>query len=133
MPKFRTRSNKNFSYGRQLQFAGRNALKTHMALVRRHSAPVLQKYGIKNRHELRAAYACDRYRKITGQPAPVIAGGRRNSKEEDLKAREIIARELGHNRPDVLSAYIGSSRARPSSQINKSPAAGEPPCLPMPN
>ena len=86
-------------------------LSNFVALIRKHSKPVLNKYGIKNRHELRAAYACERYEHLTGFSAPVIAGRRQASKEDDLKAREIIARELGHNRPDVLVAYIGSSKS----------------------
>lgn len=87
-----------------------------MALIRKHSRPVLQQESIKNRHELRAAYACERYRQITGKPAPVIAGGRQISKEDDLKAREKIAGELGHNRSDVLAAYIGSSKTKSSKE-----------------
>lgn len=33
--------------------------------------------GIKGFHELRAAYACERYQQYTGYPAPVMTGGQR--------------------------------------------------------
>ena len=84
-----------------------------MALIRKHSRPFLRQHGFLNRHELRAAYACERYQKITGKPAPIITGGRRASKEDDLKAREMITTELGHSRPDVLAAYVGSPKTKP--------------------
>ncbi|RLA51236.1 MAG: integrase [Gammaproteobacteria bacterium] len=61
-------------------------------------------------HDMRAAYACERYQGITGCPAPVITGERQASKSLDSRARMILAHELGHNRTDVVAAYIGSSR-----------------------
>ncbi len=60
---------------------------------------------LKGFHDLRAAYACERYEQLTGHPAPVVAGER-----DDLAAREIISAELGHGRVDVVSAYVGSAR-----------------------
>lgn len=65
---------------------------------------------LKGFHDLRAAYACDRYEQLTGAPAPVITGERIVDKESDLAAREIISAELGHGRVDVVSAYVGSAR-----------------------
>lgn len=59
-------------------------------------------------HDLRAAYACDRYRQLTGHPAPVVAGHRIASQAADYAARLRIAEELGHHRIDVVAAYIGS-------------------------
>ncbi len=61
-------------------------------------------------HDMRAAYACERYQAITGHPAPVIAGVRRAQKTLDTHARTIISQELGHNRPDVIAAYVGSGK-----------------------
>ncbi len=61
-------------------------------------------------HDMRAAYTCERYQAITGYPAPVIAGKRQVDKILDQKARTILAQELGHNRTDVVAAYIGSSK-----------------------
>jgi len=65
---------------------------------------------LKGFHDLRAAYACERYEQLTGRPAPVVAGERVADKREDLAAREIISAELGHGRVDVVSAYVGSAR-----------------------
>ena len=61
-------------------------------------------------HDLRAAYACSRYQKLTGSSAPVITGYRTVDKLTDKSAREIISQELGHNRIDVTNAYLGSMR-----------------------
>lgn len=60
-------------------------------------------------HDLRAAFACERYQEITGNPAPVVTGQRTASYEKDLKAREELAILLGHNRISVVNSYIGSS------------------------
>ena len=67
-------------------------------------------YGLEKIHDLRAAYACERYEQLTGSQAPVIAGVRRASRDEDHKARDVIAGELGHARRGVVAAYVGSSR-----------------------
>ena len=66
--------------------------------------------GIKGFHDLRAAYACERYRQITGTHAPVIEGKRTVDKSLDHQARRIIALALGHNRTDILVSYIGSAK-----------------------
>lgn len=42
-----------------------------MREVVRPARGILQKYGVKGFHELRAAYACERYEEITGHPAPI--------------------------------------------------------------
>ena len=78
--------------------------------VRHYSGVVLKQKGLTNRQDLRAAYACERYQKITQCTAPVVARKRLCSRSLDHLARGIIARELGHNRTDVLASYIGSSR-----------------------
>lgn len=69
---------------------------------------MLQTFGIRRLHDLRAAYACERYKELTGQMAPVFSG-RSCDREADLSARKIISRELGHGaeRTDVVAAYIG--------------------------
>jgi integrase len=72
---------------------------------------VLHGHGLKGFHELRAAYACERYEQLTGFSAPVNGGrGHREDRELDQRAREQISHELGHNRIDVVSAYIGGRR-----------------------
>ena len=59
-------------------------------------------------HDLRSAYACERYQELTGQLAPVMNGGRLAvNRDTDRAARLVIAEELGHHRGDVLSHYIG--------------------------
>jgi len=60
--------------------------------------------------DLRAAYACERYRELTGYEAPVVAGQRCAEKSVDRYARRQISQELGHNRIDVVAAYVGSAR-----------------------
>jgi hypothetical protein len=61
-------------------------------------------------HDLRAAYACERYAALTGRPAPVIAGQRLADRQTDRTARQTISQELGHHRSEVVAAYIGSGR-----------------------
>lgn len=57
-------------------------------------------------HDLRAAYACQRYQMETGHKAPVFGAGILD-REVDYDARKIISLELGHERIEVASAYIG--------------------------
>jgi hypothetical protein len=73
-------------------------------------AAVRNDFGLKKIHDLRAAYACQRYRQLTGSVAPVIAGGRCADRISDRAARQTIAQELGHARIDVVAAYIGGGR-----------------------
>lgn len=69
------------------------------------------KTNIRGFHDLRAAYACERYQQITGYPAPVLTENKRTAdKTEDQNARIIIALALGHGRPQVLQSYIGSAQ-----------------------
>jgi hypothetical protein len=67
-------------------------------------------HGLRGFHDLRGAYACERYKQITGCSAPAVDGRRGASKEDDVRARQIIAQELGHGRIDVVAAYLGSAR-----------------------
>ncbi|MDD2062077.1 integrase domain-containing protein [Pseudomonas sp. 25571] len=69
---------------------------------------ILHRHELKGFHELRAAYACKRYEHLTGYAAPVNGGHRhRIDPDLDRQARLQISLELGHNRIDVVSAYIG--------------------------
>ncbi|MEY9332001.1 hypothetical protein ABH911_002312 [Pseudomonas protegens] len=72
---------------------------------------ILQALGLKGFHELRAAYACERYLQITNHLAP-INGGRCYQLDQhlDQEARAKITNELGHRRIDVVSAYIGGRK-----------------------
>lgn len=68
----------------------------------------LHEHGLKGFHELRAAYACERYEQLTGHAAPVHGGHcYRIDRDLDQQARQQISLELGHYRVDVVSAYIG--------------------------
>ncbi|MES2818723.1 MAG: integrase domain-containing protein [Pseudomonadota bacterium] len=69
---------------------------------------LLHLHGLKGFHELRAAYACERYQQITQHPAP-LNGGRcyQLDRPLDTQARRQIGYELGHGRIDVVAAYIG--------------------------
>lgn len=66
----------------------------------------MQDNGVKGYHDLRSAYAADRYEQLTGHSAPTN-GGQIADKNVDKSAREQISAELGHGRIDVVSEYIG--------------------------
>lgn len=68
----------------------------------------LQAAGVSRIHELRAAYAADRYHQITDHAIPLLGG--RAPRNVDRAARMQIAQELGHGRIDVISAYIGGAQ-----------------------
>ncbi len=84
---------------------------TYAAFIQRTVLPareILHKHGIKGFHELRAAYACERYEQLTSRTAPINDGhGDRIDRDLDHWARQQISVELGHFRIDVVSAYIG--------------------------
>jgi hypothetical protein len=69
---------------------------------------VLHAHDLKGFHELRAAFACERYEEITQHRAP-INGGQCYAVDRclDREARMQISHELGHGRIDVAAAYIG--------------------------
>ena len=60
-------------------------------------------------HDLRAAYACERYEALTGHAAPA-AGGQIEDRDRDAAARLAVAEELGHGRIDVVAEYVGGRR-----------------------
>jgi integrase len=69
---------------------------------------ILHAHKLKGFHELRAAYACERYEQITLHPAPINAVSHDHvDRNFDHGARKQISYELGHGRHDVVSAYIG--------------------------
>ncbi|MCW2269233.1 integrase domain-containing protein [Pseudomonas sp. JUb96] len=69
---------------------------------------ILHAHNLKGFHELRAAYACERYEQITQHRAP-INGGQccQVDRYLDREARWQISYELGHGRTDVVAVYIG--------------------------
>lgn len=60
-------------------------------------------------HDLRSAYACQRYQELTGHAAP-CAGGSIQDRAVDLAARLIVSAELGHGREEVVAEYIGGKK-----------------------
>ncbi|KAB0525577.1 integrase domain-containing protein [Pseudomonas brassicacearum] len=91
--------------------APNESYKEFMQSVVQPARDLLHDHGLKGFHELRAAFACERYEQLTGLNTPVN-GGRvhREDRELDQRARQQISHELGHNRIDVVSAYIGGWR-----------------------
>lgn len=69
---------------------------------------IIHKHDLKGFHELRAAYACERYEQIAHHPAPINGGHcYQLDRSLDQDARIQISYELGHNRIVVVVAYIG--------------------------
>ncbi|MGV8617634.1 integrase domain-containing protein, partial [Pseudomonas aeruginosa] len=74
----------------------------------RSARDILHAHNLKGFHELRAAYACERYEQITLHPAPIKSGQCcQVDRNLDREARWQISCELGHGRIDVVAAYIG--------------------------
>jgi len=70
------------------------------------------KAGFHKLHGLRHQYAQERYERITGWKSPVCGGPKRAvlssaDKQLDNTARQLISRELGHERIEVLAVYLG--------------------------
>lgn len=76
--------------------------------VVRHSRDILHGHNLNGFHELRAAFACERYEQITQYRSPISGGDcRQMDWHLDREARRQISYELGHGRIDVVAAYIG--------------------------
>lgn len=69
------------------------------AILRKHTGAAF--------HDLRAAYACERYTAMTKCPPPVVADRSLADRATDRETRMILALELGHRRLNVTSSYIG--------------------------
>lgn len=69
---------------------------------------IMHAHNLRGFHELRAAYACERYEQITQHRAPINDGQCcLVDWNLDREARRKISYELGHRRIDVVAAYIG--------------------------
>jgi hypothetical protein len=76
--------------------------------IARPAREILHTHNLKGFHELRAAFACERYKQITHHPAPINGGScYQLDRHLDQEARAQISYELGHSRVDVVSSYIG--------------------------
>lgn len=69
----------------------------------------LQAEGIAKLHDLRASFACTRYEQLTGFLPPVFTRKIPDA-ALDLKARSEISIELGHERIEVTSGYVGGRK-----------------------
>lgn len=71
--------------------------------------PALKKNGVQRLHDLRAAYACNRYQDVSGSVAPRNQVDRLllASSSADTNARAVITGELGHGRIEIVSSYVG--------------------------
>ena len=102
-------------FARQISPAGsRNLIAPHESYLNvlqeiiRPARDILQAHNLKGFHELRAAYACERYEQVTQHRAPINGGQcRQVDRCLDREARRQISYELGHGRIDVVAAYIG--------------------------
>ncbi|MFJ3523848.1 integrase domain-containing protein [Pseudomonas sp. NPDC090203] len=102
-------------FTRQISPAGsRNLLASHesysslLLQIIRPARDILHAHNLKGFHELRAAYACERYEQITRHSAPINGGHcYQVDRSLDREARKQIGYELGHGRIDVVAAYIG--------------------------
>jgi protein tyrosine/serine phosphatase len=68
--------------------------------------------GFSKTHGFRHAYAQERYKELTGRDCPACGGKiskelTTEEKAQDLKARLEISHELGHNREEISSVYLG--------------------------
>jgi len=76
--------------------------------ITRPARDILHAHNLRGFHELRAAYACERYEQITQHRAPINGGHCcQLDRNLDREARRQISYELGHGRIDVVAAYIG--------------------------
>ncbi|WVD64740.1 integrase domain-containing protein [Utexia brackfieldae] len=71
-----------------------------------------QKVGLNKMHGLRHAYAQTRYETLTGWKSPKAGGltSKELTPEQQIKdqwARQVISRELGHERIEVVAVYLG--------------------------
>jgi site-specific recombinase XerC len=69
--------------------------------------------GLSKMHGLRHAYAQRRYEELTGWKSPAAGGPpsktlNREQRDQDDQARLIVSRELGHERRQVVSVYLGT-------------------------
>lgn len=85
--------------------------KRYVDQLRRYERQTAQA-GLSRMHGLRHAYAQERYRELTGWDCP-LAGGPDMSRlsadhrEVDREARLEISRELGHEREQITTTYLG--------------------------
>ena len=97
------------------RLAGRGSLipaernyRQQLRVYERHTANA----GLSKLHGLRHAYAQGRYEELTGWRAPAAGGPTsgsltREQRAVDREARLVISRELGHEREQITTVYLG--------------------------
>jgi hypothetical protein len=97
------------------RLAGRGSLipaernyRQQLRVYERHTANA----GLSRLHGLRHAYAQGRYEELTGWKAPAAGGPTssslaRDQRAIDREARLVISRELGHEREQITTVYLG--------------------------
>lgn len=73
-------------------------------------------------HGLRHAYAQTRFEELAGFACPAAGGPTRDrmtpaQREADEDARVLLSEELGHCRPQITNAYLGSSVPRRRAEL----------------
>ena len=76
--------------------------------IHRVALPILKEFNILKIHDLRAAFACDEYKKELGIDAPVITGNSTKKTEIIKEKIKNISRKMGHNREYIIDSYCGS-------------------------
>ena len=96
-------------------FAGRGALipsnKNYVQQMRTYERNAI-KADLDRLHGLRHAYAQRRYEELTGHACPIQGGPSRRALEaedlaQDTQARQIVSREMGHERLAIMAVYLG--------------------------
>lgn len=72
-----------------------------------------RKAGLNGTHGLRHEYAQRRFQELAGFACPLAGGPMRKDMTPDMRradyeARLVVSRELGHERPAITNAYLGS-------------------------
>lgn len=100
---------------RARQLAGRGSLIPSSRTYRQHLSiysTSTARAGLSKLHGLRHHYAQQRYRELTGWPAPAQGGpdaGMLSPEQKalDRQARLVVSRELGHEREQITVVYLG--------------------------
>jgi integrase len=99
---------------------------SNLAQFKRRIYYILEKCGITKKdlgitsHGLRHQFAQSLYGKNAGAEAPIKGGSQTPDPRRRQRARALVAKQLGHNRPEITDAYIG---AQPRRQKKKSRTA----------
>lgn len=101
-------------------------MKNHFNWVVRRNGATKKDMGV-TPHGLRHQFACDLFRDITGMPAPVLgllpAEEYRKNAALVRQAMQEISLQMGHERPSISGAYVGSVGKLDKGQIRRTDQA----------